>query len=174
MTSQMAAILAHLHGVKATAKGFRARCPAHEDRVASLSLDEGTDGRVLLHCHAGCHVEAIVSAIGKTMADLMPPRPPRAASRKAASVTTTACGSLTAVFLDPADAQALSGRRVAKLGICPQCHGPVQVIVLDEPSAPDGPLAVAYCLSGCSADQLVLGLSRLVPDVEFHSLRGHE
>jgi DNA primase len=33
--------------------GWMARCPAHEDRSPSLAIRE-SDGRVLVHCHAGC------------------------------------------------------------------------------------------------------------------------
>jgi hypothetical protein len=47
-----------------------ARCPAHDDHTASLSIDVGDDGRVLVNCFAGCAAEAIVAAIGLTMADL--------------------------------------------------------------------------------------------------------
>jgi len=41
-----------------------------------LTIAEGDDGRVLLHCHAGCTPEAIVSALGLTLHDLMPPVSP--------------------------------------------------------------------------------------------------
>ena len=44
-------------------------CPAHEDRKASLSASVD-DGRVLLHCHAGCSFEAVIGALGLTPADL--------------------------------------------------------------------------------------------------------
>ena len=44
-------------------KGWIANCPTHEDRNASLCVDEGTDGRTLLHCHAGCAVAAICAAL---------------------------------------------------------------------------------------------------------------
>ena len=49
-----------------------ARCPAHEDANPSLSISEGNDGRALLHCHAGCSADAIVGALGLTLAELMP------------------------------------------------------------------------------------------------------
>jgi len=68
-------ILATLDGVTTTGTGWQARCPAHEDGRASLSLSTGNDGRALLHCHAGCSAGAIVGAIGLTLADLMPPKP---------------------------------------------------------------------------------------------------
>ena len=51
---------------------WSARCPAHEDRHPSLSLTRGRDGRALLHCHAGCPIESVVSALGLTVRDLMP------------------------------------------------------------------------------------------------------
>jgi len=60
----------HLEGVKDTAKGYSARCPAHGDRHNSLSVAEGDDGRTLLKDFAGCTPEEIVEALGLTMADL--------------------------------------------------------------------------------------------------------
>lgn len=53
-----------------------ARCPAHEDRSPSLSITEGRDGRVLVHCFGGCRPEAILEAIGLTFADLRPTATP--------------------------------------------------------------------------------------------------
>lgn len=49
-----------------------ARCPAHHDQRSSLTFGPGEDGRTVLHCHAGCSVEAILDAIGLTFADLSP------------------------------------------------------------------------------------------------------
>lgn len=40
------------------------RCPSHDDRQASLSIDEGSDGKTLLHCFAGCSFDQVMSAIG--------------------------------------------------------------------------------------------------------------
>jgi hypothetical protein len=57
-------------GLHATGSGWSARCPAHEDRKASLSIADGDEGRVLLNCHAGCDHKAIVSALGLEEADL--------------------------------------------------------------------------------------------------------
>ncbi len=50
-------------GLKKSGSGWSARCPAHEDRQASLSIGEGQDGRVLLKCHAGCDHKAILAAL---------------------------------------------------------------------------------------------------------------
>ena len=55
--------------------GWTARCCGHEDKIASLSVSTGADGRVLLKCHAGCPAEHIVAALGLKLADLFPPRP---------------------------------------------------------------------------------------------------
>lgn len=65
-----AEILADLLGARASGDGWVARCPAHDDRHASLSIREGADGRVLLKCHAGCTVEAIVVSQGLQIRDL--------------------------------------------------------------------------------------------------------
>lgn len=53
-----------------TPAGWQARCPAHEDHKASLSVSEGGGGKVLLNCHAGCKFEDIVGAAGLTPNDL--------------------------------------------------------------------------------------------------------
>lgn len=49
---------------------FMARCPAHDDRSPSLSVGEGLDGRVLLHCFACCSTADIVAALGLHLSDL--------------------------------------------------------------------------------------------------------
>ncbi|HSW02182.1 MAG TPA: AAA family ATPase [Sedimentisphaerales bacterium] len=54
-------------------KAWKACCPAHADANPSLSITLGDGGRALIHCYAGCTPEAIVAAMGLTMADLMPP-----------------------------------------------------------------------------------------------------
>jgi hypothetical protein len=46
-----------------------AHCPAHDDAKPSLSVTE-SDGRILLHCFAGCSVDAICAALGISVADL--------------------------------------------------------------------------------------------------------
>ena len=53
---------------------YMAKCPAHQDRTASMSVKETDDGRILIHCFAGCGTDAILGAIGLEMTDLMPER----------------------------------------------------------------------------------------------------
>jgi putative DNA primase/helicase len=55
--------------VHVSGDGWSAQCPAHEDREPSLSLHL-RDGKILLHCHAGCTVEAICAAVGLKMSNL--------------------------------------------------------------------------------------------------------
>jgi hypothetical protein len=64
------AVLTRLRGVRRYRDAWMARCPAHEDRVPSLGIREGRNGRVLLHCFAGCTVEAICAAIGIRVTEL--------------------------------------------------------------------------------------------------------
>ena len=70
-------LVSRLERVKRSGTGWTARCPAHDDRTPSLSIDEGDDGRLLLKCHAGCATEAVVAALGLTLADLSPDTPGR-------------------------------------------------------------------------------------------------
>jgi hypothetical protein len=65
-------LLSKLPDAKHAGKGWSARCPAHEDRRASLSIGEGDDGRALVKCHAGCSVDAVCGALGLRVVDLMP------------------------------------------------------------------------------------------------------
>ena len=62
-------LLRRLHGARSTRDGWTARCPAHEDKSPSLSIRE-ENGKVLVHCFAGCSVEAICSALEVNVRDL--------------------------------------------------------------------------------------------------------
>lgn len=73
VSSAVSRVLERLEQVRRVGKGWQARCPAHEDRKPSLSVDQGQDGCVLLKCHAGCSVEAVVKAMGLRLSDLFPP-----------------------------------------------------------------------------------------------------
>ena len=71
------ALIARLQGVQGRGPRWRAICPAHQSKhgTRSLSIFEADDGRVLIHCHAGCDVQAIVAAVGLDLGDLFPPKP---------------------------------------------------------------------------------------------------
>lgn len=65
-------ILHKFENVRASGKGWSARCPAHDDQRNSLSIGEGSDGRPLVHCHAGCSFEDICAAAGIEPKDFAP------------------------------------------------------------------------------------------------------
>lgn len=67
-------ILSRLERVRNCGKGWIAKCPSHDDRTASLSVAEGDDGKVLLHCFAMCGIGDVVSALGLQLGDLFPRR----------------------------------------------------------------------------------------------------
>jgi hypothetical protein len=67
-------LVSRLRGVHGSRGHIQARCPAHGDTHPSLSVRQATDGRILVHCFAGCSARDVVTALGLTLADLMPPR----------------------------------------------------------------------------------------------------
>jgi hypothetical protein len=68
-------LLTRLDRVRKTGRGWTAKCPAHEDRTASLSVTAGDDGRVLLHCFAGCSATDVVTSAGLSIGELFVRRP---------------------------------------------------------------------------------------------------
>ena len=73
--SQVDLLLSRLDRVKRTKiDSWMACCPAHPDRSASLSIRELDDGRVLVHCFAGCSVHEILDAADIPIDALFPPR----------------------------------------------------------------------------------------------------
>jgi putative DNA primase/helicase len=52
-------------------RSWRSRCPAHEGDSLCLSISEGDDGRVLLHCNAhACKAKDIAQALNLAVTDL--------------------------------------------------------------------------------------------------------
>ena len=64
--------LSKLSGVKKAGVNWQARCPAHDDRQASLGVSTGDDGRILIKCFAGCTAKSVVESLGLTLKDLFP------------------------------------------------------------------------------------------------------
>jgi hypothetical protein len=62
-------LLSRLPGAKKAGKQWIARCPAHDDRKASLSISVGDEGRVLVKCHAGCTMAAIAAAVSMNQSE---------------------------------------------------------------------------------------------------------
>lgn len=59
MNPSAAEIARSCKGARKTGYGWQARCPSHDDKVASLSIGE-RNGTVLFRCHAGCSQEALL------------------------------------------------------------------------------------------------------------------
>ena len=66
-------MLGMLTKVKGRNGSWTACCPAHNDKGPSLAIRENEDGRILLHCFAGCETLSVVQALGMDMTDLFPP-----------------------------------------------------------------------------------------------------
>lgn len=89
-------VLSRLTAASHCGDGFLARCPAHDDHAPSLTVAQASDGRVLLHCHAGCAPETVVARLGLRMADLFP-----VARTKASRLQVTLPGAPAAEPPDP-------------------------------------------------------------------------
>jgi hypothetical protein len=61
-----------LDGVRETPRGAIALCPSHADTHQSLSVCVGRDGRILVHCFAGCSAHEICEALDIQLCDLFP------------------------------------------------------------------------------------------------------
>ena len=86
--------LSRFESSRRSGSGYIVRCPAHEDNKASLSVRRGDRVPIILKCQAGCKTEAVVSAMGLTMADLQPDKSSvpgwgRVPSRRSLRPTTT-------------------------------------------------------------------------------------
>ncbi|MGB4726197.1 MAG: CHC2 zinc finger domain-containing protein, partial [Thermogutta sp.] len=79
MTVDEVVALLERHGCtpRRAGAGWVALCPAHDDRRPSLSVSEGRDGQILLHCFSGCTLESILAALGLRWSDLFPDDPLR-------------------------------------------------------------------------------------------------
>lgn len=68
-------LLSTLEKVKRTGQGrWKACCPSHADKNASLSLRELDDGRILAYCFAGCAIDEVLGALGLNVDALFPER----------------------------------------------------------------------------------------------------
>jgi hypothetical protein len=66
-------LLQNLTKLKKTGQNkWQSCCPAHEDKTPSLAIKELDDGRVLIHCFAGCTSSEILQAIGLDFDTLYP------------------------------------------------------------------------------------------------------
>lgn len=64
--------ITYFNGVKTNnGKEYMALCPAHNDKHPSLSIGYSHEQKhILIHCHAGCQAEDVLSCVGLTLKDL--------------------------------------------------------------------------------------------------------
>lgn len=106
-------LIARLDGVQKTGPGrWKAKCPTHKDRTASLLITEKDDGKVTLHCFAECDRYGIIQAVGLDWPDLFPPkpkgydhRPPDKTAFHAADILTACSDELVYAFIVMSDLQ---------------------------------------------------------------------
>jgi hypothetical protein len=55
--------IAKVLGGRQVGGGWLACCPSHADNNPSLSIREADDGRLLVHCHAGCEQAQVIVAL---------------------------------------------------------------------------------------------------------------
>jgi hypothetical protein len=102
---------------------WTARCPAHEDKEPSLSIREEGDGRVLVHCFAGCSVEDILAAVGLEFDAIYPPEPigvrlpPIRRPFPAADVLQAISHEMTVILICAADVRAGKPPNTERLGL---------------------------------------------------------
>jgi putative DNA primase/helicase len=67
-------LLSKFEGVRQTGDNYQAKCPAHDDSTASLSIRQASSGAFLFKCFAGCSFKAIIDAIGLTAGHVTAPK----------------------------------------------------------------------------------------------------
>lgn len=75
---QFSSIVADLKEIKPCGSYITARCPAHDDSHRSLSVRIGSNGALLVKCHAnkGCTFADIAKALGRKPDEFFPPTTP--------------------------------------------------------------------------------------------------
>ena len=95
-------VLAVLESVKKAGDGYVARCPAHEDSTASLSIKDKGDEWPLFHCFTGCTFESVREAVEakgvkrerEDRSDYRPAPVPRTVTRRTPYQIRDAAGEL--------------------------------------------------------------------------------
>lgn len=118
-------MLNRLNGVRHASRGWVACCPAHGDREPSLSIGIGEEGQVLLKCFAGCSLEAIVSAVGMSVADLFPGSQVTSSSDE--QIRSSGSGRSSLTLLDLAQDKQLPWQFLFHLGVMDNDHGSIDI-----------------------------------------------
>lgn len=73
---ELAEFLTHFEGVKRSGAGYKALCPAHSDKKASLCISQGEKG-IVMKCQCGCNNNDILKEVCLDMTDLFPDKQQR-------------------------------------------------------------------------------------------------
>src|SRR5437867_3351960 len=129
-------------------KGWLAKCPAHDDRNPSLSINEGTDGRALLKCQAGCDTNDVLAALGMTPRDLFPVTSLRQSRNGSTPRSTFDWGRCCAAFKDK-HIDRLAERRGYSPEFCREINESELIGICDDaiafPIKTNGKVVAAHC-----------------------------
>jgi hypothetical protein len=142
-------LIERLHA-KRSGKGWIAKCPAHDDRKPSLSIDEGADGRALIKCHAGCDNTAILASLGMKPRDLFPVTSHRQSDNGAPSTAPFDWSKCVAAFTDK-HIERLAEWRGYSPGFCREINQSELIGICDGaiafPVIENGKVIAAHCRS---------------------------
>jgi hypothetical protein len=134
-----------------------ARCPAHDDASLSLSVAEGSDGRAVLHCHAGCEPADVVRALGLSWAGLFPvghrnARPSRILAKPKPTINVV----LEAIRETGSTYRVATSGSLSVADVCPACReGSLWVALV-------GKKVRLTCFHGCSQETILDRLARVM------------
>lgn len=86
-----------VQGVRMSGDGFYAKCPAHDDSQASLSVQMGTRG-IVMKCHAGCTLEALCMAMSISAEELFADHRERTSEAKKGASPKTVAAAIAATI----------------------------------------------------------------------------
>ena len=66
ITAQQVLSALESHGCKPrrSGDGWKSKCPSHDGKSQSLSIDDGANGKALVHCFSGCAYGSVIGALG--------------------------------------------------------------------------------------------------------------
>lgn len=141
---------------------WMACCPAHEDKTPSLSISEASDGKLLIHCFAGCEPTDVLEAVGLSFRELFPDDPDWT-PRRATNGSTPSQDVDDALFvLDILSATVDAGQALTDSGRA-QCEAAVLTLTRAGVDVPRNPAAK---MAREEAREPVRGLI-WIPDAEW-------
>ena len=65
-------VLSRFQDARRNGRGYKVRCPSHDDKNPSLSISATDSGKILVKCFAGCDTKNVLDAAGLKYSDLDP------------------------------------------------------------------------------------------------------